>query len=128
MFDWRAYLALAHELAQRTDEAALRAAISRAYYAAFGVACDYLGNEKVTTRKLGTHEQRWEVFQDSPSAASPTLRNTLRIRAYDLKRLRHTADYKKSNVISANEAQKALALAQGVIDIIASLPPLQASP
>lgn len=128
MFDWRTYLALADELAQRTEEAALRAALSRAYYAAFGVACDYLGDEKVTTRKLGTHEQRWEVFRDIPSAASQTLRGTLLKRAYELKGLRHAADYKKSRVISANDAQKALGLAKEVIEIIAKLPPLLASP
>ena len=34
-FDFAAYLTLAEELKQRTDEASLRTAISRVYYAVF---------------------------------------------------------------------------------------------
>jgi len=34
-FDWKQYLSLADELSKRSEEAALRSAVSRAYYAAF---------------------------------------------------------------------------------------------
>jgi uncharacterized protein (UPF0332 family) len=43
VFDWSGFADLAQELAQRSgDEAAERSAISRAYYAAFHTARDYL--------------------------------------------------------------------------------------
>jgi hypothetical protein len=43
MFDWSRYLDLADELARRvSDEAAERSAISRAYYAAFGMSRRHL--------------------------------------------------------------------------------------
>jgi hypothetical protein len=42
MFDWSDYLTLAKQLATNADEASKRAAISRAYYAAFGLARNYV--------------------------------------------------------------------------------------
>lgn len=42
-FDWRSYLALAEELGKGSDdEAKLRSSISRAYYAAFCTACNFI--------------------------------------------------------------------------------------
>lgn len=47
MFDWQDYYLLARELLSQADraphkEAVLRTAVSRAYYAAYHRACDYL--------------------------------------------------------------------------------------
>ena len=45
-FDWTEFLRLAVDLAGRTtDEAARRSAVSRGYYAAFGVARDFAVRE-----------------------------------------------------------------------------------
>jgi hypothetical protein len=41
-FDWKEYLSLAKELAKCNDEAALRFAISPAYYAAFCIVRNHL--------------------------------------------------------------------------------------
>jgi uncharacterized protein (UPF0332 family) len=131
MFHWPTYLDLARELAQRAEQAALRAVLSRAYYAAFGVACDYLGDRKVIyrgKRALGSHEQRWEVFRDTPSEAPQALRSRLLKRAYELKKCRMDADYDKSVIIGANKAQQALEIAAELIELISKLPPLSASP
>ena len=54
-FDWTEYLTLAQELVQREEEACLRSAISRAYYAAFGKARERLEQEAIT-RKMREHE------------------------------------------------------------------------
>ena len=44
-FDWKKYLDLAEDLAQnKSDEAKLRASVSRAYYAAFCNARNYMFN------------------------------------------------------------------------------------
>ena len=49
MFEWAAYHTLARELATRSgDEAALRTAVSRAYYAAFCRARNFFCVEKVS--------------------------------------------------------------------------------
>ena len=56
MFDWADYLTLAQELAtRRSDEAALRPAVSRAYYAAFCQARNVLRREGVNTGDLRSH-------------------------------------------------------------------------
>ena len=67
-FDWRDYLTLAEELAQRTQDAAsLRSAISRAYYSAFCSARDFLQREGVPLRVAGgIHEAVWQTFLNDP--------------------------------------------------------------
>ena len=59
-FDWRAYRDLAESLAQQGSEASRRSAISRAYYAAFNVAREFLeweADEKI--RDEGAHATVW---------------------------------------------------------------------
>ena len=65
-FDWQDYYVLAKELSEREEEAALRSAISRAYYAAFCSAqikvmqraSDLIGEEG-----QGSHEVVWRWFR-----------------------------------------------------------------
>ena len=55
-FDWSQYLALAEDLAVQPDnEAALRSAVSRAYYAAFCLAREHLLN---TNKLFGSRSRR----------------------------------------------------------------------
>ena len=66
-FDWGEYLKLADELAARTDEAAHRCAISRAYYAALGKARELLeseGESFVSNDNL--HAIVWQTLISSP--------------------------------------------------------------
>lgn len=67
MFAWSRYLELAKELALRTDEASLRSAISRAYYAAYCTARNALRSR----RELGvdvreSHAVVWNAFLSRP--------------------------------------------------------------
>ena len=67
-FDWAKYLALAQELAERHgDEAAQRAAVSRAYYAIFCYARNKLESWELHDRKNITktpHKDVWEIFEE----------------------------------------------------------------
>jgi uncharacterized protein (UPF0332 family) len=95
MFDPRQYLSLAASvLATTPDEAALRSAVSRAYYAAFLVAREYVDDRGIrgrsrSGRRLGSHER--VIF--SIGAVPDELAITMRNRLFRLKRLRTSVDY-----------------------------------
>lgn len=67
-FDWAEYLKLAEELANRHgDEAAQRAAISRAYYAAYCSARNKLEDWQLlkrNQRSKTSHQDVWGIFED----------------------------------------------------------------
>lgn len=92
-FDWAKYLTLAEELAKRHgDEAAQRAAISRAYYAIFCYARNKLEFWELHDRKKITktpHKDVWEIFEEDYRT------DWIRIGAlgHSLKGNRVTADY-----------------------------------
>ena len=89
-FDWRDYLGLAQELSQRQDEAALRSAISRAYYAVFCSARVYLEKQGTIVSTMGpdSHTQVWNAFQRKGIAAKAIYQ-----RGKSLKYRRQKADY-----------------------------------
>lgn len=64
-FDWLEFLRLAKELAECDDEAAARSAISRAYYAAFLWARDYVVHElAVRIPKYEAHDTVWGTLSE----------------------------------------------------------------
>ena len=69
MLTWSDDLHLANELARRTgDEASQRWAISRAYYAAFGSAGDYLNGSGSRVPTAGrAHTVVWDRFHALPN-------------------------------------------------------------
>jgi uncharacterized protein (UPF0332 family) len=95
-FDWSEYLRVAKELAgsatpPANQEAKLRAAISRAYYAAFVKARNHLRDKQGhTIPKTGdAHRYVWEQFDLSPDPVRQTVaENLIRLRKY-----RRQADY-----------------------------------
>ena len=90
MFDWADYLTLAQELATRSsDEAALRSAVSRAYYAAFCQARNVLRRDGVNTDDLRSHWSLWNIYRDDPDPVRQIIgEDGNRIRGY-----RSQADY-----------------------------------
>src|ERR1700721_4134749 len=64
-------LTLADELAKSEDEAALRSAISRAYYYVYHLALDRAEKNDFTPVLGGAHVQLWRFFGGSPD---PTCR------------------------------------------------------
>jgi len=123
-FDWSEYLNLAKELAGHAvsragQEARLRVAISRAYYAAFCKCRNHLRDKEVHHVPSGSraHQYVRDQFKRSP--------NKLRKRiGYNLERLRsdrNKADYDDRVVLIDKLTNTDLALADKVISILNKL-------
>lgn len=93
-FEWQDYLSLAQELSQRQSddplyEAALRSAISRAYYAAFCSARDFLRNTDTTIPLTDeSHKDVWETYRQKGKNF-----NAIFVNGSRLKNRRRAADY-----------------------------------
>ena len=124
-FDWSEYLNLAQELAatnsdsSANSEAKLRSAISRAYYATFCLARNYLRDiEKDPrlsrkNRDINEHQYVAEEFIYHPTK----MKNMVRIgeNLSRLRELRNKADYEDTFYNLQREARTALMLAQNII-------------
>ena len=124
-FDWSEYLNLAQELAATNSdssanrEAKLRSAISRAYYATFCLARNYLRDiEKDPrlsrkNRDINEHQYVAEEFIYHPTK----MKNMVRIgeNLSRLRELRNKADYEDTFYNLQREARTALMLAQNII-------------
>ena len=89
-YNWDDYLTLARSLAARSrDDASLRSAISRAYYAVYGTARQFLRRKQVSAELVGQHKQLWNWFENRSDFRARQIGvtgNRLRIR-------RNKADY-----------------------------------
>jgi hypothetical protein len=94
-FDWRQFHAFAEELAPRPDEAARRTAISRAYYAVYGLTARYLIEKRVLAPGAINHRSVWQAF------AQPSDRERWSIREWGfvLKDSREMADYRQQTPV-----------------------------
>lgn len=120
MFDWRRYLDLADDLLARfpDDEAAQRAARSRAYYAVLGVARDHLGARGVPIVQTGrAHQQVWATFAQAPRRVQRRIAQN----GYRFKRCREMADYDADYKDLARDARFWAARARQLIQDIDSL-------
>lgn len=117
-FNWDQYLDLATELAgkpQKTpssEEARLRSAVSRAYYAAFGRARNELRDQRreVNAEKM-THKQLWKRFETGNEKDRQIATDGDRLR-----RDRNAADYDDNIANLSSLANSALELSAGIID------------
>jgi hypothetical protein len=118
-FDWSAYLVLAEELATRTEsEAALRSAISRAYYAAFGLATARLQREGVALPRLAAHEAVWTGYRSHPRREW----QNIGLRGDLLRGYRIQADYELTFRDLRSVAETSVTIARSVLAQIAVLP------
>jgi hypothetical protein len=118
-FDWSAYLVLAEELATRTEsEAALRSAISRAYYAVFGSAAGRLQHEGVALPRLAAHEAVWTGFRSHPRREW----KNVGLRGDQLRGYRIRADYEATFRDLQPVAEASVTMARSVLAQIAVLP------
>lgn len=116
-FNWSEYLTLARQLAGKetnpaSEEAKLRAAASRAYYAAFIKARNFLrdGDGLVIPRK-STHQYVIKQFKSSPDRARKKIGRRLeRLRDY-----RVLADYQDAVSELPDKTEEALTLARRII-------------
>lgn len=89
MFDWGDYVILA---AQADDEAALRTAIGRAYYAAYGRAAEHLIARGLLGTRPATHRNVWSAFK----VPTDSERWTIWTVGLRLKDQREKADYQRT--------------------------------
>ena len=115
-FDWLEYLHLAQNLAGQTivisEQAKLRSAISRAYYAAFHQAKRFLENKEHLTIPLqNVHKFVINQFQNYPDPVRQKIGNRLQV----LRGYRNQADYEESITITIKTCQESLILARRII-------------
>lgn len=120
-FDWRGYLRLARELATRAeDEASLRSAISRAYYAVFGTAIDRLHRHGWTPARGQGHHHVWTTYQ----RAVPDVCRRIGQLGFYLRDARQSADYARVLPRPARltaDVDQSLALATQLLRVLDSL-------
>jgi len=123
-FDWIEYLGLARELAGQTtapptQEAKLRSAISRAYYAAFCKARNHLRDKQgVLIPPTGeAHKIVWRQFKNSPNKSRKRIGENLRRLLND----RRQADYEDIVSNLPVLTHKALTRAAQVISALGKL-------
>ena len=129
MFDPRTFLSIAERCLEDdadgddVDEALQRSAISRAYYAAFLVAREYLHVHGLLARppvgkRWGSHER---VIFSIGMMHHPGVRN-VRKALFRLKKQRTSADYELDAVVNKARVIKAKQDSEMVIDWIDGLP------
>ena len=130
-FDWREYLVLAEALLQaRTslaqEEACCRAAVSRAYYAVYGVARNQARDQDgLQLPATGDAHQRVSThYRQGPSALHRAVGNTLR----RLRRVRNRADYDDQLEQPVAVAQFAVRRARQVVAQLQALAPPPPAP
>ena len=115
-FDWRAVVGLADELSKRAEEAALRSAISRAYYSAYCYARDRAG-----LNTAGSRDSHKLVFEYYERRALGKLRDFGSNELPSLHKLRKEADYDEEAKISPNQAKLVVGRAKKVIAFLEAL-------
>jgi uncharacterized protein (UPF0332 family) len=111
-FDWSGYLTLAGELAERSDEASLRSALSRAYYYVYHLALLRAQTNGFTFTEGGMHAQLWRTYSGSPDAACTKLGQI----ADRLREKRTRADYEDLYPRITEDAQTVVADAQDFVE------------
>ena len=112
MFDWGTLIDLAEKLADPSDEARSRAAVSRAYYGAFNLSKRYLQRELSVTTVPDTGAAHHVVWKDM-EARGKALRR-VGITGSRLKKARWQVDYDDSITRLADVVTTALGDAKNI--------------
>ena len=124
-FNWSDYLTLAQELTSESinspiEEAHLRAAISRAYYAAFCTARNFLSEKDGYSPPGGTNVHRDVV--DKFEASSDMTRRKVGALLHSLRGIRNIVDYQEAFYGNKlGRAQGALATANQIISLLRTI-------
>ena len=123
-FPWKGYLDVATVLAESDDEASLRCAISRAYYAAFHAARDYIcetDREGELSRHGGEHETVWKLI--GRHGRGNRVESRIAEAGQSLKGWRNWADYRTDSRTRLREnAGMLMAKASMLLRLVSELP------
>lgn len=123
MFEWSDYLAPAEALGTRIDdEPAQCTAISRAYYAVFGLAMERLLDRGWRATDGRPHHRVWATYQSSPQEACRRIGEI----GFVLRDQRNTADYRRPLppwFVARDETTKALQRAGRLVGLLEQLGP-----
>lgn len=122
MFDWANFLTLATTLASNgADEAALRSAVSRSYYANFNSALAKLIAEgqiqRIDPTEPGKHKTVWDLYRRSFDQR----RSQIGITGDRLRKNRISADYDDNFTLTQDAARDALTKATRLYTTISHL-------
>jgi len=121
MFDWAEYLNLADALAGQSNQAALRSAVSRAYYAAFHRASQKLIDEQQIYRSDPTqprkHKAIWDMYRDSTDAN----RQRIGVKGDRLRKNRTDADYNDAFITNITAVTSCIGTARSLCKSIDQL-------
>ena len=120
MFDWHRFLDLARQLESNSlDEAVLRTAINRAYYAAYHRASRYVRDALLVEPTTGlTHDLVWRVLARS----SDDRHRSIAERGFAMKAERTRSDYQAwYRADLADAARKAIDVSEAIIRSIDAL-------
>ncbi len=125
-FDWNDYYDLSCDLLENyptgLSDAAYRCAVSRAYYAVFGVAREHAEHrDKLTLEHNGTDHGRvqWH-FRKAPNN---TPRHQIGVNLNRLHDVRKTADYDAATSITHKSAELSLRMAAETLRLLKKLGP-----
>ena len=116
-FDWADYLSLAWTLATAPDDASRRSAISRAYYACYGIAASYALSRDFP-HSVVTHDRVWSWYRQMDDPIGGDI-NALGKRIKDR---RLAADYRAHNDIIATQARVVCGWADELVALLRTLP------
>lgn len=117
MFPYTGYLELAKKLAATNDEASMRSAVSRAYYAAFHKVKLFAKNDEVGVKFSGGVDIHKEVVDFLKKHGNPSIQS-LSPKLGRLRKDRNTCDYGSSIKNVKSIAEKSIILAETVFDNI----------
>jgi len=124
--DWSEYFNLAKKLAETSEEAKLRFAVSRAYYSAFCLARNYLRDIQLDPRlswhktyDINAHKYVAEKFIYNQSKSQTMIEIGQNLNR--LRKMRNKADYEDTIFYLQKEARTALMLAENIILALSNL-------
>lgn len=116
-FAWTDYLTLAWTMAMAPDDASRRSAISRAYYACYGVAADY-ALSRGFPHSVVTHDRVWRWYRQMDDPVGWDI-NTL---GHRIKDRRVAADYRAHDGRVASQARIVCGWAEELLALLRTLP------
>ena len=123
VFDWRSFFTLAERLGQEIgDEAAIRSAISRAYYAVFALASRRLRDQGCWQPTRDPHTRVWATYRNARIGRCKRIGD----HGFNLLAQRRRADYDdRIGGIPAQQATIALGRARKILDLLDRLDPAE---